>query len=126
MTKRILCVDDNKSMCRTLSFILERKGYSVTTAMDGEEALERFRERDYDLSLIDIKLPGPDGVETLKMLRKEKPDALVIMMTAYAVEDKVKEAMDEGISAVFYKPMDMDLVIRKIEDAIGKGEEVRS
>ncbi|MFO8050714.1 MAG: response regulator [Thermoplasmatota archaeon] len=114
--KKVLCVDDNINLCRTISLVLGRKGFRADMARDGEEALEKVERENYDIILLDIKLPGIDGVETLKRIRDVRKDANVIMMTAYAVEDMVHEALEEGAKGVFYKPMDMDEVITGIEE----------
>lgn len=120
--KKILCVDDNTNLCRTLSLVLKRKGYDVEMAKDGREALEKWKGSDFEMTLLDIKLPGPNGVETLKKIKEMKKDARVIMMTAYAIDDMVSEAIDSGAEGVFYKPMDMDEVISKIEKDNGVDE----
>ena len=85
----ILIVDDNISLCRTISFVLKHKGYAATTAKDGLEAIERVKERSFDMIFMDIKMPIMDGVETYKRIKKIRPEAMVVMMTAYAVEDLV-------------------------------------
>ena len=111
----ILIVDDNLSLCKTMSFVLERKGYSVTTARDGPSAIEKIQESAFDIIFMDIKMPVMNGVETYKRIKKIRPEAVVIMMTAYAVEDLVQEALQEGAFGVIYKPMDIERVVALIE-----------
>ena len=65
----ILIVDDNLSMCKTMSLILSRKGYSVKTAADGPEAIEKVREKSFDMIFMDIKMPVMDGVETYRRIK---------------------------------------------------------
>ena len=113
----ILIVDDNISLCKTMSFILKRKGYAVTTAQDGPEAIERVKENSFDVIFMDIKMPLMDGVETYKRIKQIRPDAIVMMMTAYAVEDLVQEALQEGAYGIVYKPLDIEKVIVLIEEA---------
>ena len=113
----ILIVDDNASLCQTMSFILGRKGYNVTTARDGLEALARVKKRPFDMVFMDIKMPLMDGVETYKRIKKVRPEAVVVMMTAYAVEDLVQEALQEGAYDIIYKPLDIEKVIALIERA---------
>ena len=110
----VLIVDDNSSLCKTMSFVLKRKGYSVTTAKDGFEAIERVKERSFDMILIDIKMPHLNGVETLRRIKMIRPEAVVMMMTAYAVEDLVQDALQEGVFGVIYKPLDIDKFINLI------------
>ncbi len=113
----ILIVDDNLSLCKTMSFVLERKGYGVTTARDGPSAIEKIQESAFDIIFMDIKMPVMDGVETYKKIKNIRPEAVVIMMTAYAVEDLVQEALQEGAFGVIYKPLDIEKVVTLIESA---------
>lgn len=113
----ILIVDDNISMCKTTSFVLKRKGYGVEIAEDGLEAIEEVKRRPFEVIFIDIKMPLMNGVETYKKIKAIRPEAVVIMMTAYAVEDLVQESIQEGAYGVVYKPLDMEKVIALIERA---------
>lgn len=113
----ILIVDDNISLCKTMSFILGRKGYRVATAKDGPEAIAIAEERPFDMIFMDIKMPVMDGVETYKRIKKIRPGAVVIMMTAYAVENLVQEALEEGAYGIIYKPLDIEKVVAVIERA---------
>ena len=111
----VLVVDDQIGMLETFTDILEHKGFSVATAEDGFQAIERVKEQGFDIIFMDIKMPGINGVQTFREIKKINPKASVIMMTAYSVEDLVKEAIEEGAYTVIYKPFDMDKVIRTIE-----------
>ncbi len=106
----ILVVDDNTSLCKTMSFILHRKGFKVTTANDGFEAVEKVRQGHFDVIFMDIKMPGIDGVETYKRIKKIRPE-VVVMMTAYSVDGLVEEALQEGAYKVLYKPLEMEKVL---------------
>ena len=110
-------MDDNVSLCRSMSLVLERKGYAVATANDGPEAIAMVEERPFDMIFMDIKMPLMDGVETYKRIKKMRPGAVVMMMTAYAVEDLVQEALQEGAYGISYKPLDIDKVVAIIERA---------
>ena len=115
---RILIVDDNNSLAKTVSFILKKKGYETLIANTGSEALTHASaNQDIDVVLMDIKMPDMNGVETFKKMKEMIPKAEVIMMTAYAVEDLIAEAILEGAYGVIYKPLDIDKSIRLIEDA---------
>jgi two-component system response regulator HydG len=111
----ILIVDDDEGMCETLADILEDKGYRPVVALDGYEAVVKVHEADFDAILMDIRMPEMNGVETLKKIRKIHPEAMVVMMTAYAVEDLITEALREGAYSVLHKPLDMERVIGLIE-----------
>ena len=112
----ILITDDNISLCKTMSFVLERKGYAVTTAKDGPEAIKRVKERSFDMIFMDIKMPLMDGVETYKRIKEIRPEAVVVMMTAYSVEDLVQEALREGAYGIIYKPLNIEKVVALIEE----------
>lgn len=114
----ILVVDDLRSMRLTLGGILEDKGYDVMTVGDGYQAIEAASKKHFDAIFIDIKMPGINGVQTFREIKKIDPDATVVMMTAYSVEELVKEALEEGAYAIIYKPFDINMVIAIIEDLL--------
>lgn len=114
----ILVVDDLRSMRLTLGGILEDEGYSVMTVEDGYQAIEAVGKRHFDAIFIDIKMPGIDGVQTYREIKKIDSDAAVVMMTAYSVEELVKEALEEGAYAIIYKPFDINMVITIIEEML--------
>jgi len=114
---KILLVDDNVSQCKTMAFILQRKGYDVTIAQDGPEAISLVEKNSYDIIFMDIKMPIMNGVEAYKRIKKIRPEVKVMMMTAYAVEDLVQEALQEGAHGIIYKPLDIEKVLGIIEEA---------
>jgi two-component system response regulator HydG len=116
----VLIVDDNISLCKTTSFVLGRKGYDVTTAGDGPEAIQRVKERPFDIIFLDIKMPRMNGVQTYRRIKKIRLEAAVIMMTAYAVEDLVAEALQVGAYGIVYKPLDMEKVMRLVDEIMEK------
>ena len=120
----ILIVDDNISLIRTMSFILKRKGYSVMLASDGREAIKKVKCRFFDIAFIDIRLPAMNGVEVYKKIKEIRPEAVVIMMTAYTVEDMVQEALSVGAYGVIYKPLEMKETLNLI-DEIWKRKQTR-
>ena len=112
----ILIVDDNVSLTKTMSFALKHKGYVVTTAKDGREAIAKVKEQPFVMIFMDIKMPLLNGVETYKEIKAIRPEAVVMMMTAYAVEDLVAEALEEGAYGIVYKPLDIKKVLGTIEE----------
>ena len=114
----ILVVDDLRSMRLTLGGILEDKGYNVVTVENGYQAIEAVRKTHFDVIFMDIKMPGINGVQTFREVKKIDPKTVVIMMTAYSVEDLVKEAMEEGAYAIVSKPFDIDKVISIIDELL--------
>jgi DNA-binding response OmpR family regulator len=86
---RVLIVDDNIPFAKSLSDILSMKGWKSIVANDGEEAIEKVGEDGFDVILLDIRLPGIDGVEACKKIKKIKPESVVIMMTAFSQDEIV-------------------------------------
>lgn len=115
--KSILIVDDNINLTKTMAFILKRKGFTVTTAKDGLEAVDKVKEQSFKLIFMDIKMAHLNGVEAYKKIKKIKPEIVVMMMTAYAVEDLVQEAIQEGARGIIYKPLDLDNVVSLVHEA---------
>lgn len=116
---QILVVDDQRSMRLTLSGIIEDQGYDVFEVEDGYQAIEAASKNTFDLVFMDIKMPGINGVQTFREIKKISPDTVVIMMTGFAVEDLVKEALDEGAFTVVYKPFeDIEKVIDLIDSLL--------
>ena len=114
----ILVVDDLRSIRMTLGGILEDKGYNVVTVEDGYQAIEAVKKNHFDAIFMDIKMPGINGVQTFREVKKIDPKAMVVMMTAYSVEDLVKEALEEGAYAVVYKPFDIEKIISLIDELL--------
>ena len=113
----ILIVDDDPGMGETMVDILGDMDYEVDAAGDGYMAIEMLKEKAYDAALIDIKMPGINGVETFKEVKRTSPSTRVMMMTAYSVEDLVQEALKEGAYGIIYKPLDIDKVVSFIDKA---------
>lgn len=123
-TQRILIVDDDPGMCETLADILEEKGYAVGVAQDGIQAVEQMKALPYDLILIDIMMPGMNGVETLRQIKAINAAATTIIMTGHSrLEGLVSEALWNGVDGVLYKPFEIDAVIQMIERKRHRGDE---
>ena len=118
---KILVVDDNEEFCRNMTDILELRDYEVVTAPDGFKALEMAKQDGFKLVLMDIKMPVMDGVETFKKMKEIAPNTPVIMLTAYAVEGLIREALREGAFSALKKPLDFDHLFTLIEKAIASG-----
>jgi two-component system response regulator HydG len=111
----ILLVDDDKDMTETLSDILTDMGYHVETANNGLEAIEKVKTHAFDTVLLGIKMPGINGVDTFKEIKKIRPEAVVMLMTAQSVEELVAEALEEGAYGIMYKPIDTKKLVEFIE-----------
>jgi CheY-like chemotaxis protein len=107
----VLVVDDDRRMVKTISDILLVKGYSVKSAFSGEEAVEMVRTKAFDCVLMDLKMEGMTGIETLKELKKTAPELPVIMMSAFATDEQLQEARRDGAYSVLTKPVDIQLVL---------------
>lgn len=105
---RILIVDDEETICEAFKDWFIRDGYQVDTALSGAEALAKVQEDPYDIYLLDIKMPGMDGIELLSRLRDHQPDAVVIIMTAHGSIQTAVEAMKLGAVDYLCKPFDPD------------------
>lgn len=110
----ILIVDDEKNMRTTLADILTDEGYEVTTAESGERALSLFEKRSFDLVLLDIRMPGLDGMEVFRRIRRKRTGAQVVLMSAYSMELARRQALDEGAIAFVRKPLDVENLLKLI------------
>ena len=100
---KVLVVDDDEDV----GYLFERLlggAQQVSVAIDGYEAIEQARQKDFDLIFVDVRLPGIDGVETLKQLKEIAPDAVFIMMSGHDVSDEIKEAFSVGAQDFIPKP----------------------
>ena len=112
---RVLIVEDDPDFARSLAAYLEIYGHDVEIAASAEEGLARFVAGWFDLTVIDITLPGMDGVASFFEIRKVRADAPVVLMTAHRVEQRAEEAVRAGALEVLRKPFDPDAVRRLLE-----------
>lgn len=117
MKGRILLVDDNEAFLDSTKDVLEEEGYQISVASSGEEAVRKFGNSHFDVVVMDIRMPGLNGVEAFSIMKKFDPQVRVIICTAYIVENLIREALKEGAYSVLNKPFAMDLLIREIENA---------
>jgi two-component system, NtrC family, response regulator HydG len=118
---RVFVVDDDNDHAESIADVLEGRGYDVELAFSGEEAVARFREADFDVVLMDIKLPGINGVEAFFEFKKIRPSAHVFMMTGYSVEQLIAQAVDNGALGVLKKPFEMGDLLAALEDVKPRG-----
>jgi two-component system, NtrC family, response regulator HydG len=111
----ILIVDDDVDMTETLSDILTVSGINVEIANDGFKAIEKVKTKPFDLILMDIKMPIMDGVETYKKIKHIQPKVIVVMITAYALQDLIAVALKEGAYGIWYKPVEIQKIIELVE-----------
>ena len=116
MTEKILVIDDDDSFRRILEYNLQEEGYEVLSASSGEEGLAIFEARAPNLVITDMKMNGISGIDVLSAVKKQSPDTLVIIITAFGIVDKAVEAMKLGAYDYITKPVNRDelkLVVRK-------------
>lgn len=112
----ILLVDDDELVLQSFGLLLQREGFAVTQAASGEAAVERAAEQLFDLVITDIKMPGMDGIETIRVLRNSLPEAHIIVLTGYASEDSPVEALRLGVDDYLLKPFDLVQFLERIRE----------
>jgi two-component system, NtrC family, response regulator HydG len=114
---RIFIVDDDQDFAESLAEVLTGAGHEVELCFDGETAVRIFREKEFDITFMDVKLPRQNGVESFFALREIHPQARVVMMTAYSVEQLLAQAVEHGAIGVLRKPFDLPRLLAMLEDA---------
>jgi two-component system response regulator HydG len=114
----ILVVDDEVDTCRNLSDILTDLGYHVDTAHDGSAALEKVRHTRYDVALLDLKMPGMDGLTLYREIKKIRAETVAIVVTAYASSSTASEALAAGAWQIVAKPIDFPKLLALVEEAL--------
>nr|WP_147822806.1 response regulator [Salidesulfovibrio onnuriiensis] len=116
-TIKVLLVDDEADFAAAMQRRLERRGLAVRTAHSGEECLSTLREFDADVVVLDVKMPGMDGLHTLRAIKHEHPLVEVIMLSGHACMDTAVAGMEHGAFHYLMKPADLDELMYKVEDA---------
>ena len=112
----ILIVDDNENLCKILSSILRHKGYDVTIATDGLEAIQIISRKPHNIILMDVKMPLINGIDTHLHIKKKGHKIKTILMTAYTTEERIKEYLHDGIYGIIFKPVDINVMLTLIEE----------
>ena len=118
LTKTILVVDDDKSILRTFTRILQKNGYEIDAAETGKEAIEKADSRTYDLALVDIRLPDMDGTDLLSQMKKQLQNTIKIMITGFPSIETGFKALDEGADAYLVKPVKPEALLMLIEEKL--------
>ena len=116
----VLLVDDEEQFLETLSQRLEMRGLKVETVTGGEEALDKVADKKFDAVVLDLAMPGIDGLETLRLLKAKLPDLQIIMLTGKATVKSGIEAMKLGAEDFLEKPVELNLLLEKIGEAKNK------
>lgn len=115
---RILVIDDDKSILRTFTRILQKNGYEIDIAETGKEAIEKSKKTHYDLALIDIRLPDMEGTDLLSKVQQTMHDTIKIMITGFPSLETGVKALDEGADAYLVKPVKPEELLALIEDKL--------
>ena len=117
---KILILDDEKNIRITIRRCLETINADIDDAISGEEALSKLKTNKYDLLLLDLKLPGIDGMEILRIARKQYPEMEIIIITAHGSVQNAVEAMKEGAFDFLEKPFTPSEIRQAVQKAIQK------
>lgn len=116
--RRVLVVDDDVDTCRNLRDILTDMGYEAETAHNGPEALQRIRDRAFDVALLDLKMPGMDGLTLYHRIKELASGTVAIIVTAYATGDTAEQALQAGAWHILSKPVDLSKLLPLVGEAV--------
>jgi len=124
MAKKILVIDDEELITKSLLKLLSNEGYNVTVVRSGKDAIEKIQEIGFDLIICDIRMPEMDGIETIKQIRiylkkANKKSIPEVLITGYADVDKYESAMDLEVKDYLYKPFDTADFLKAVKRTIG-------
>lgn len=120
LNTRVLLVDDEEEFITTLAARLETRNLNVTTATRGQDAVDLTDRQDFDVIILDVSMPGMDGIETLRRIKEKHPEAEIIMLTGHGTIQTTVEAMKLGAEDYIEKPVEMPALLQKIKDARDK------
>ena len=121
---KIMLVDDEERFLSTTKKLVERKGYEVFTATSGTEALETLKHHIIHVVILDVKMPGLDGVATLKEIKRLFPVVEVIMLTGHATVESAVDGLKSGAFDYVMKPCDINDLLQKANEAFEKREKM--
>jgi DNA-binding NtrC family response regulator len=117
---KLMLVDDEERFLQTTAKLISRKGYPVVTAASGAEAIEKLLRENVHVVILDVKMPGMDGIETLKAIKSRFPMVEVIMLTGHATVETAVEGLKSGATDYLMKPTDFSELLEKAEEAFAK------
>ena len=118
--KRILVVDDESNVVKSCARMLELEGFEARGLTDGAEAIDLYKSEGFDLALVDLKMPGVNGLEVLAALREYDPDATVVIFTAYSTKENILEALRLGACEFLEKPLDVKTLVATVHRILGQ------
>jgi CheY-like chemotaxis protein len=117
-SRKVLVVDDDPAVRKSIDRVLTNKGYAVITAQNGEEALRKLNEEKYDLVYTDIRMPGIDGLEVAEQVKARKPWTPVVIITGYGTDAAEARAKAAGVSSFMHKPLSPEMIEDSARDAL--------
>jgi CheY-like chemotaxis protein len=117
-SRKVLVVDDDPAVRKSIDRVLTNKGYAVITAQNGEEALRKLNEEKYDLVYTDIRMPGIDGLEVAEQVKARKPWTPVVIITGYGTDAAEARAKAAGVSSFVHKPLSPEMIEDSARDAL--------
>ncbi len=117
---RLMLVDDEERFLSTTKKLLAKKGYDVLTATGGAQALEILKQKNIHVIILDVKMPGMDGIETLKEIKHQFPLVEVIMLTGHATVESAIDGLKSGATDYLMKPTEIDDLLQKAQEAFEK------
>lgn len=117
-TPSLLIVDDEADACRNLSDIFTDLGYQVDMANDGFEALQRMQSTHYDAAVLDLMMPGMDGIELYGKMKEQSPETIAILATAYPNHPRADLALKSGLRKILSKPVDLSQLAATLDEAL--------
>ena len=118
MKKKLFVVDDESEICEFLKSFFEERNYEVEVAYSGEEAIQMIEKIKPHIVLLDVQMPGLDGLETLKWIKHKYPEIKVIMVTAIETHDKIERALRYGADNYITKPLSLEYLEKDVQDKI--------
>jgi DNA-binding response OmpR family regulator len=118
MNKKLLIVDDEVEICEFLKSFFEERDFTVMTAHAGEQALLKVESFKPNVVLLDIQMPGMDGLQALRKIKEKFPATKVIMVTAVETQDKIEEAMRSGADNYITKPLSLEYLEKDVQEKI--------
>jgi CheY-like chemotaxis protein len=115
---RVLVIDDDPVIGKSIDRVLSPKGYAVITAADGAQALDRLAREDYDVVFTDIRMPGMDGVEVARQIKASRPWLPVVIVTGYGSQASEDEARAVGVSGFLHKPLSPEMIEASATEAL--------
>jgi two-component system alkaline phosphatase synthesis response regulator PhoP len=113
---KVLLADDDPGMLETLADVLTQAGFDVVSVKDGGEAMAALASDRFDAIILDIVMPGFNGIEVIDETRKSDPAAKFVIITAYSDSELVEEARNRGVDRIFFKPIDIDGLLGTLEE----------